>query len=804
MGNDALQLDIINTSYVAGEQPTATKLNQAAVQLENAVSTIGEAVGDIYNSGSHTGTQGGSHSYQLHTHLPLAGPNLARLLGSSGWMNPRHLGRIRVASKTVVFVCGTSLSGSMTVKGTNHYNKRVFKLPFPPIFYNNAVGDENFESDILYSWTAPVSDWTISAPPAPYVDASAKLGTQVTYPGQLNAANEYCVEQDGTITLFTPLEPDEGFTVTYTFDTVSDSYDGASLNVIPDFTQTTTLCTTTLVSGTQYTITLPTIETRRGYTGTRDASDIMHPRDFYPWATNVDDPMYGTQLLLPYSLTTNCGADDVIPEGFIHIYDEDADQILSGATFTYVSTSSVKCNGLVLEECSDRYRLIVGGTTVAGVLSSLREAFLRHNHAGRVLFPEQSWSGNRVAHSDLDYLIDEGGSIAGQERSGFSISLLGQTRNPHPQYLHRYGYSYATATASLGDGGTTGGNFNNALLGSLLIAGWDSGDSDYQVSTDNDSFSLYFGSTTGPRFYWDNSDQVLKFDNYYLSPEYGIYNAGRGLLGTAAGARTYARFQAFMAPQATSTYTLMEEYAPDAADTTRSSIRTYAMTDCPFNTTGGWTTTVNADLQSDGSWAADTTNHDASRLDLIPNNLLFYTYDATADSAWAEADWDNSPTQPGIAAFRVYGNATTGTSQMFLRDGYLMFSNASSAQSNPAKTSAPEADTLYAKNIPKAWARITSGGSPAESDGFGIASLGAGAGDALRVTLDQPMASSSYCPMVTDGGTTPNLYSTNIIDASNFDVYCWSITVASPAVTASVNLNSASVVFSISVYGEQA
>jgi hypothetical protein len=81
-----------------------------------------------------------------------------------------------------------------------------------------------------------------------------------------------------------------------------------------------------------------------------------------------------------------------------------------------------------------------------------------------------------------------------------------------------------------------------------------------------------------------------------------------------------------------------------------------------------------------------------------------------------------------------------------LTDGILAF-NAATAISNLDHSATPIANALYAKNVPKAWARIQTtsgiGEDPEIYDGFNISSGGYAGGDAV-LNFNQAMANSNY------------------------------------------------------------
>jgi hypothetical protein len=446
---DKLKHSLVNISFVEGEKAEYDKLTAAYSRLKAAVEFIDKAIGDLYTQEIQQTAAG--TTYQLST-LPTAGSNLTRIVGSSGWLNPRHIGRIRLTNQTVIIAGHMSVDTDPPTKdGFNHYNRTQFRLPFPPIQFTNTATDET----VTYQTSWDAGNWTIGSPGGAYTDVSSTYTTRVANISDLNADNEYQVSNDGLITLWRPLDNNEAFEITYTCDTIWDSYDGSTLNVIPDFSQTTTLCAVTSAGSGEYDITLPTVTNRRGR-NISSASATLFPWTIYTTDNNdsITDPMGNYQAVLPLSLTGNLSSGDTIPEGSIYLWDSFTSQVLAEGAYEYRATNQVRVSGLVLTTGSNRYRLVVPGTNLAATVSQMRENLYWQDHSGRLL-SDGTYLGNRISHADLLNLIDEGNGTA----PTYYPSTLGPTRNPHPEYLHRNG-DYT-------DGGAAAGNYNNAMRGTL-------------------------------------------------------------------------------------------------------------------------------------------------------------------------------------------------------------------------------------------------------------------------------------------------------------------------------------------------
>jgi hypothetical protein len=753
---DALKQTLINTNFVAGEQPDANKLTNAIGQLQGALEQVEEAIGDIYNQQSFLGRSGGRHEYDLSP-LPLTGPNLAREVGPAGLLNPRHFGT-DYRTLEVVFAASHSVSGDPPTRhGYNHYNRRQFVLPRAPIIAQTYPEDSTYSQ--TYSYLVGGAYWALSNPGAGYTDATVtgtgKVVTPVTNISNLAVTGDYHVSYDGVITLYDELDddginPPEAFKLTYKFTDQWDAYWGASPNVLPDFEQTTPLCTVALDVGTTYIVTLPMMNARRGTIDLTTFTGALRDLTWDNAAADID-PMDGTQLYLPRALTVNLVDGDEIPSGSIQLWDETAGKVLKGITFTYFTNSSVRASGAVLVPSTDRYRLVVPGTDIAGCLGHLRESFLQHDHTGRTIRGDGSYMGHRLHHEDLLGLVDEGGIIDTDEFPAFRESTLGMTRNPHPQYLHRLGYKY---NDKLTDGGDSEANWNNALLGDLVL-----GDKDGGVGLVDDSWGLYFGSVLGPHIYFDQGDHQFVMSSgvggAWDDCPYGGIKVGSSLtLGTSTAA-AYPRITADMALNVTTHYTLMQSF--ESKDANRGSVRIYATTESTFGTAGGLVITTNAQFVALG-WMRDTDASQATRMDILGQRVVISTFDAIgdADGLWTDAAWNSGV--GGCVPLEVVGYPNTGVATLMMEDALLGVKNASSAGSNPAAGSVVVKDSLYAKNIPKAWAHVECGaGIPVIYDSFGfwnaaapvIEDRPAYAGNNVVLSFTNDMASHYYAILVT-------------------------------------------------------
>jgi hypothetical protein len=500
MADDALKQALVTVDFKAGEMPTPAKLTGSVEQLRLAIAEIDRAIGDLYSQQGHIPA--------LSQVLP-SGPSLTRTVGASARINPRRMGRIRVTDREVVFAYNTDEDGgTITIDGSLFYPRRVFRLPYPPIQITSSEG----AADFSFTTSMTAGNFTVGSPGGGYTDATeggtGKIDStkrQGTL-GAVNATGKWHVSDDGVITLYDGLASGEAFKVTYTFDSIPTAYDGASFNVIPDFAQTGVLCTAALVSGTTYTLSLPTTTKLRGETLSSRSPFALNR--FWTSSSARTDPMSGAQLELPHLMSTMT-VGQVIPAGYLLLWDDTAQEVVEGITFKYASQTSVTAEGVTLTVGSARYRVVVAGTGLTGVVDHLSDSFDHHNHSGQIQSGTGVYMGHRVNHYDLDYLVDEGVTAS---NNGFKPSVLGPARNPHPQSLHRHGYQYGISQADPG-------NLDNALAGHLLLTS-----ENREVAVDADSYSVYFGSTSGPRLRYDNGDDRLELTNkdLYVSGDIDI------------------------------------------------------------------------------------------------------------------------------------------------------------------------------------------------------------------------------------------------------------------------------------------
>jgi hypothetical protein len=180
-------------------------------------------------------------------------------------------------------------------------------------------------------------------------------------------------------------------------------------------------------------------------------------------------PGEGADYRLPYSLVANLSAGDTIPEGYMLLWDNTNSRIVPLVTFKYLTEHTITLeapDGTLT--AGQRYRLLVPGTSIAEAVGYLLMKTWDDEHNGLTA------SGNLgtacgsptyskpLSHDNLIGLYT--GAISTTFSSDYSRHYYRASSyplNPHPQYLHRYGYM----------ANDNSGNNANAMRGHLVFAG---------------------------------------------------------------------------------------------------------------------------------------------------------------------------------------------------------------------------------------------------------------------------------------------------------------------------------------------
>ena len=418
--------------FVDGEQPSAQKFNSIGAQVKASDYNLEVSIGDIWDesypySGVSNKTlslnkikSNGSGSEYIDTNsrgskLDIA--SLGRLIGPASNLNPITLSYDRNGAlyKTV---------SQEQISGTSG-NEHTFVYP--------PVG----------GGTLTFTDTTT------FANSVASLNT-------LNSAGDYHVDfSKGAVHTYSPITQ----TSYVTYQTNPTSYEGggspigATYNVIPDPAQVNlsigNQLAITLEADGSYLVVLPSVS--------HEASNRIGNTTLL----NLNRDLNATvQLTLPLAVTLACssgqyasqiGTDTgipgtIIPEGILHLRDENTLQIYTEATYFYVNNYSFKIKTTEeLDIANHKFSVITVGNNITSCIQDLSRKQFFHSHS-------REFGGSLVSVEDLSNNYTRPG-----ESGSFIPSNV--RNNFFSQYLHRDG--------SRDD--DTGLNDDNAMRGNLVI-----------------------------------------------------------------------------------------------------------------------------------------------------------------------------------------------------------------------------------------------------------------------------------------------------------------------------------------------
>jgi hypothetical protein len=414
--------------FVDGEVPTGAKLNTLVSSLERSLFLLEKAIGDLddqsypYFASADTLTPAAARAKDdgnaIGSDRKLEQVNLARLLGPASALNPIHQ-------------FGTTNADDVIVQ-TIPSSGNSFRFKYHPNFYGTMPA---------YTGTGAVFTTLVSS-------------------ANLNAAGEYCYENDEVITFSTMA----GGTVSYYAETAGgDDPDtvfadplGSTYNVIPDPNQATK-CTCAGPTDSKYTITLPLI--------THAVTDDMNITS----TLSDDDLSYNVRLKLP-SVLSNMVAGDEIPEGFLYLRDDSTGKIYTDATYYYFSGYEFKVGGVTLDN-SHSYTVLTVGSNVTETLLDLKTKVWRMRRGG-----------DSLALFHTDQLNKRMGIGTGELYVPSDVGF-----NYFPQYLHRDGWFATDDNNNINDQNGMRGDL--VLLSTIRASGT-------RNHTSSDSQKIRFGSAT--------------------------------------------------------------------------------------------------------------------------------------------------------------------------------------------------------------------------------------------------------------------------------------------------------------------
>jgi len=458
-----------------GEQPTAQKITAIGEQVRVGMGIVERALGDLWN-------QSGD-SVLLNT--PLQIPNLARIIGQNKELNPT----IYPPGEEFLYI---------EYLGSKFENLTEGHLLFPPKdtswydatnsagIFSSAVQQKTTESDVQTA-----GDWWVDTETGRF-----RVGTPLTTSDIL----AYYVDPDAD------------------WHRTEDILPG----VIPDPRQADFeyLRVSEPTAGTYY-IHLPP---RRPLTLTNREAPVRYP----PTGGAEQTANEGTGTSAPWSYWHDSGAasaaafyryqlpkemldqwgsyssGDQLPTGFLWLYDTATQTIVEDALFYYpasgdpwvleVSSDTFDLSALVTaDETEPSYNsglvLITAGAPLARILTNLVVANELHKHDG------SSVLDNPVSHADLMDVDPPTSDYTGESHNTLYPSYLPPwggskwAKDNHTSLLSRVG-----AHAS-----TPRDQYNNAMLGDLLLANADTSGADDYINNalPDNSFKMVFGDTDG-------------------------------------------------------------------------------------------------------------------------------------------------------------------------------------------------------------------------------------------------------------------------------------------------------------------
>jgi len=457
----------LDITFTAGEQPSPSKLTAVARQGRTGINVLEKAVGDLWNQSGDP----------VMSNFPLQITSLARVMGEMRYLNPALFPSVSE------FLYEDNVGNKFTGE-TDVY------LQFKP------------KSGSAFSW-------------------NQQYTTEKTLAWEVDAAVDYFVDDStGRMRLGSALTGTTA--VTYTVDPSDWNVGTETLpGVVPDSRQTDYTGCRISKSGSIYYLHFPP---RQPLTFSSSWERPERYPDALDYGGGVDDNFDTTvqankrlwqdpdvnalnhehyRYALPKDLQDQWGAiavGDVLPTGFIYLWDRAADQVIADAIFKKTSDSwvfviesastdleaYVSTNEQESSYNSTQLSVIAAGAPLSRSFWTLANSVYSHDHGNKGDFAAT------MEHSMLKFLNPPGESYTGHPGtypvSGIEWPSSRWAGDDHTSLLSRAG-SYGTSGAYHRD------NLDNAMIGDLILA-----DRSRALDEDlaNDSFKVCFGDITGP------------------------------------------------------------------------------------------------------------------------------------------------------------------------------------------------------------------------------------------------------------------------------------------------------------------
>lgn len=517
MSDKARRAWVVPVRFNDGEQPTSTKLNALSNQARNSLHILERIVGDPWNM-SGDPVLGANTTYALHI------PNISRALGNLALLNPRlpDLPDLDAYTDSI---------------GLRYQEQNEGYLLYPPDELNES------EYGVGYVFTlGGIVQSSSTLIQGQFIQSGAGLTRGLLVGG------DWSIDNTGKLVSFNPIP--NTLTVTYKPGIISDTGYGintqTSWNVIPDpsawggaYAGIKISYANDVNENAGYWLYLPP-RTRLGLARTiaKSPNSLSNNEDSTPEAGDLlyfqDDTVdASSQAHYRYNfpeVLQGLSANDVIPAGFLYLWDETTGTIVEGVTFRSPDGAAteyvVQCTGAdlatlfsgsITDQADEdpasyvsRFKIIVVGTSLAEFANALHQKFHNHTHNNQD-------GDNPVDHGNLINVVTPPYNASINPRypndaTARRFLLSRWTGDDHSQYLHRRG------TQDLTDGDPSSSSadrrdiYDGAFLGHLHLASTNG--ANYFNNGAADSHRLLFGAKgSGPNLFFDLASGGLTLAN---------------------------------------------------------------------------------------------------------------------------------------------------------------------------------------------------------------------------------------------------------------------------------------------------
>ena len=500
----------IRITFADGEQPTSNKLTAIAEQARNGQRLIERALGDVW----------GQSGDSLLIDHPAQIPNVARIIGEAKYLNPAYFAMDRT------FVYREEMTARFVGQNEGMLRFRPLAYVGGSSFFANPPETNEYDVVSLNQW---------------WMDTETGRWRAYT-PISVPAFVWYTVDPPNTWVMSQKTVP----------------------GVIPDPRQDTFTSCRIEKSGSKYYLHLPP---RTPLTFDGNETPPLYPvqtpgEELYNIDHSVQDPpsLFGYGVG-PIAALTGVGSDfyryalpleiqglspgDVIPDGYIYLWDQDGNTVIEDITFripdasfdsyvlevessTYDFDAKATTDELYTSYNDTELTLITCGAPIARSLQLQMQTFLSHSHSN---------SGSlepAVSHNNLEGVNPPNFWSEHFYRYPDYLVTWAPSRwnnDVHTSLLSRVGSQIDSARVR--------DKFNNAMLGHLILANADTSGSESFLDPDcpDKSFRLFFGSTPqginhGANIYCENGD--INFDRGTgggTAFSFGVDNDNTGHLG---------------------------------------------------------------------------------------------------------------------------------------------------------------------------------------------------------------------------------------------------------------------------------